>query len=187
MKRLGFFICVGLMTCSLLSFGQETYQWMDEKGTIHFTDDPGLIPEKYRDKVLEKKPPKEPTPSQSDKASKGSKIEKKPEPALERKDLLGRGEEWWRDKAREWNKKLLNAQKNYETAYAAWKAKEKEFDEAKFKPKSLKRKLDAEMKTLEEKAYDWKKQVDEAKNMLEKVLPKQAEEYQADPAWVKIE
>jgi hypothetical protein len=30
---------------------QGTYKWVDEKGTIHFTEDPGTIPEKYRDKV----------------------------------------------------------------------------------------------------------------------------------------
>jgi hypothetical protein len=34
---------------------------------------------------------------------------------------------------------------------------------------------------------DQKRQVDEAKNMLEKVLPKQAEESRADPSWLKID
>jgi hypothetical protein len=29
----------------------EIYKWVDEKGTIHFTEDPSTIPEKYRDKV----------------------------------------------------------------------------------------------------------------------------------------
>jgi hypothetical protein len=29
--------------------------------------------------------------------------------------------------------------------------------------------------------------MDEAKNMLEKVLPRQAEEYRADPSWVRVE
>ncbi len=42
------------------------------------------------------------------------------------------------------------------------------------------------MKALEEKVNDWKKQREEAKNMLEKVLPKEAEEFNADPNWVKI-
>jgi hypothetical protein len=40
---------------------------------------------------------------------------------------------------------------------------------------------------LEEKANEENKQVDEAKNMLEKVLPRQAEEYRADPSWVRID
>jgi hypothetical protein len=40
---------------------------------------------------------------------------------------------------------------------------------------------------LEGKAKDWEKQMMEAKNMLEKVLPKQAEDNRANPDWVKIE
>jgi hypothetical protein len=32
----------------------ETYRWVDEKGTIHFTQDYGSVPEKYRDQVQEK-------------------------------------------------------------------------------------------------------------------------------------
>jgi hypothetical protein len=29
----------------------ETYKWVDEKGTVHFTEDFGSIPEKFRDQV----------------------------------------------------------------------------------------------------------------------------------------
>jgi hypothetical protein len=29
----------------------EIYKWVDEKGTVHFTEDPATIPEKYREKV----------------------------------------------------------------------------------------------------------------------------------------
>ena len=29
----------------------EVFKWVDEKGTVHFTDDPATIPEKYRDKA----------------------------------------------------------------------------------------------------------------------------------------
>ena len=29
----------------------EIYKWMDEKGTVHFTEDPATIPEKYRGSV----------------------------------------------------------------------------------------------------------------------------------------
>ena len=41
---------------SLLSrdFGQEVYRWVDEQGTVHFTDDLGQVPEKYRDKSKRK-------------------------------------------------------------------------------------------------------------------------------------
>jgi hypothetical protein len=187
MKRTGLLILIGLIFYCAVSRGQEVYQWMDEKGTLHFADDLSLVPEKYRNQVQKKKPPKEPSPPLSTQVSKEEEIENESKSAPERRDLIGRGEEWWRAKTKEWNEKLLNANKNYETAHAAWKAKEKELEESKFKPKSLQRKLKSEMKALEEKVNDWKKQREQAKNMLEKGLPKEAEEFKADPDWIKIE
>jgi len=184
MKRTMLFILVGMITLPFLAGGQEIYQWVDEKGTVHFTDDFGQIPEKYQDQVKKKETPPEPAPSSSirlpqDKAP--------PEPSVEKKDILGRGEDWWRNKAMEWRQKLIKAQKDYAAAQTALKAKEKELEQSIYKPDSFKRRLQAEIKVLEEKANEQKKQVDEAKNMLEKVLPRQAEEYRADPSWVKIE
>ena len=185
MKRTMLFIfLVGMITLPFVAGGQEIYQWVDEKGTVHFTDDFGQIPEKYQDQVKKKETPPEPAPSSSirlpqDKAP--------PEPSVEKKDILGRGEDWWRNKAMEWRQKLIKAQKDYAAAQTALKAKEKELEQSIYKPDSFKRRLQAEIKVLEEKANEQKKQVDEAKNMLEKVLPRQAEEYRADPSWVKIE
>jgi len=188
MKRAALLIIIGLIVYCAVSFGQETYQWVDEKGTVHFTDDVGKIPEKYQDQVKEKKTPKEPAPSPSAPPSiRPPQSKAPPEPAVEKKDILGRGEDWWRDKAMEWKQKLIQAQKDYASAQTALKAKEKELEDAKFKPKSFQRKLQDEVKVLEEKANAQKNQVDEAKNMLEKVLPRQAEEYRADPNWVRIE
>ncbi len=187
MRKQGFLIFISWIILSSLTFSQEIYQWVDGKGTLHFTDDLSLVPERYRNQVQKKKPPKEPSPSLSPQVDQSDETERKFEPPPEQKDLMGRGEEWWRTKAKEWSEKLLNAQKNYETAYANYKKKEKELEESKFKPKSLQRKLKSEMKALEEKVNDWKKQREEAKNMLEKVLPKEAEESKADPDWIKIE
>ncbi len=65
MKRTMLFILVGMITLPFVAGGQEIYQWVDEKGTVHFTDDVGQIPEKYQDQVKEKKTPEEPAPSPS--------------------------------------------------------------------------------------------------------------------------
>jgi len=182
MKRVALLIFIGLIFYWGTGLGQEIYQWVDEKGTVHFTDDISLVPEKFQDQVKKKKVTVEPASP-----SKNVPEELEPEPDTERKDLLGRGEDWWRDKATEWNQKLKNAKKNYEAAQAALKAKEKELEQSIYKPDSFKRRLQAEIKGLEENANSWKRQVDEAKNMLERTLPKQAEEYRADPSWLKID
>jgi chromosome segregation ATPase len=118
----------------------------------------------------------------------GPQAEKtRPEPQSPsvRKDRFGREEEWWREKMKEWQDKQKSAQTNYEKTHQAWKAKEKELEDSKFKPNSLKRRLGAEIKELEEKAKTWEKEVKEATNMIQKVLPSQAEEDRADPNWLK--
>jgi hypothetical protein len=186
MKRTMLFILVGIIILPFVAGSQETYQWVDEKGTVHFTDDFGQIPEKYQDQVKERKTPKEPASSPPVTLPR-DKARREPQEPSEKKDILGRGEDWWRDRAMEWKQKLTKAQKDYAAAQTALKAKDKELEDAKFKPKSFQRRLQDEIKILEEKANAQKNQVDEAKNMLEKVLPKQAEEYRADPSWVRVE
>ncbi len=191
MKKISLVIAAGLLFFSVLAFGQGVYKWVDEKGTAHFTDDLSSVPERYRDQVIETKPQRKPVPSPSGEPpktiGKEKEIEPPPESASEEKDLLGRGEEWWRATAEEWTEKLDTARKNYEKAYTEWKSKEQELESSKFKPDSLKRKLKVEAKALEEKAKDWESRGEEAKNMLENVLPRKAREYQANPDWLKID
>ena len=164
MRRMILFISIGLIFSSFLAFGQEVYKWEDEKGTAHFTDDLGLVPEKYRDQILTEKRPKKPTPPPPlspppFEPPKSTEAGKEAGPTPVQKDILGRGEEWWRAKAIEWNEKYKTARRNYEMAYSEWKLKENELEASKFKPDSLKRKLKAEIKVLEEKAKDWEKQM----------------------------
>jgi hypothetical protein len=191
MKKISLVIAAGLLFFSAFALGQGVYKWVDEKGTAHFTDDLSLVPDKYRDQVSETKPQGKPAPLPSIGSTKTIGDEKEaqpaPESASEEKDILGRGEEWWKALAEEWNEKLETAQTNYEKAYKEWKLKEQELESSKFKPDSLKRRLKSETKALEEKAKDWENRVQEAKNMLENVLPERAREYRANPDWLKIE
>jgi len=46
----------------------------------------------------------------------------------------------------EWKQKLIKAQKDYADAQTALKAKDKELEDAKFKPKSFQRRLQDEIK-----------------------------------------
>ena len=51
MKRVALLIFIGLIFYWGTGLGQEIYQWVDEKGTVHFTDDISLVPEKFQDQV----------------------------------------------------------------------------------------------------------------------------------------
>jgi clan AA aspartic protease (TIGR02281 family) len=53
----GFFLLTILIALALPA-SAEMYKWVDEKGTVHFTDDISSIPEKYRENVEERKTPK---------------------------------------------------------------------------------------------------------------------------------
>ncbi len=77
------FLLLSIMMIAILvpsSYG-EMYKWVDEKGTVHFTDDLSSIPEKYRQDAETRKPAKEtstPKPQEVPKSSlppKGSEPE----------------------------------------------------------------------------------------------------------------
>jgi clan AA aspartic protease (TIGR02281 family) len=66
-----------LLTVLVPSGYAEMYKWVDEKGTIHFTDDPSSIPEKYREDAETRKPSKEistPRPQEKPKPSLSPKV-----------------------------------------------------------------------------------------------------------------
>jgi len=48
-----------------LPWANEMYRWTDEKGTVHFTDDPSKIPQQYLDRVRKSDAP-ESTPVQKE-------------------------------------------------------------------------------------------------------------------------
>jgi clan AA aspartic protease (TIGR02281 family) len=73
------------------SYG-EMYKWVDEKGTVHFTDDLSTIPEKYREEAETRKPPKETSTPQPQEMSKSPLPTKVAEPEGITVDLVRRGE-----------------------------------------------------------------------------------------------
>ena len=44
-------IVMVMILCGVMYANADTYTWTDDKGVVSFTDDPGLIPAKYRVKA----------------------------------------------------------------------------------------------------------------------------------------
>lgn len=59
MKVKRFFPFLILFLFLLVPCYGEMYKWVDEKGTVHFTDDPSKIPERYRPDAETRKPSKD--------------------------------------------------------------------------------------------------------------------------------
>lgn len=87
---LPFFVVIILVSPS---YG-EMYKWVDEKGTVHFTDDVSTIPEKYRQDVEERKAPKETTVPEMKEKPTSSPMLKASEPEGMEVNLWRRAELW---------------------------------------------------------------------------------------------
>jgi chromosome segregation ATPase len=177
MKTTSFLIVLTFFFIAQLSFAQ-VYKWVDEKGAVHYTDDILQVPEKNRPttermgNVEEKSEPK----VQID----ASPSKKKEEPY---KDRLGRGEEYWKERTESWKKKLASAQDKVE--------------DLRMKYNDLTEKLNASKSSVERATFrnerdqvkneldKYKQQVEEAKIMLDKKLPEEAQLYKAKPEWLK--
>ncbi len=81
------------------SYG-DMYRWVDDKGTVHFTDDLSTIPEKYREDVETRKPAQETSsPEMKDKSKSSPAPEAPADSEVEGSevDLIRRGEVWTAD------------------------------------------------------------------------------------------
>ncbi|MGZ3604826.1 MAG: aspartyl protease family protein [Thermodesulfobacteriota bacterium] len=71
-------VCIALLAISIPPSYAEMYKWVDDKGTVHFTDDLSAIPEKYREDAETRKPSQKtetphPQPQEKPKSSSSQK------------------------------------------------------------------------------------------------------------------
>ncbi len=84
-----------ILVALALPAGAEMYKWVDDKGTVHFTDDLSSIPEKYRGDVELRKTPKG-TPTQAvEEKPASAPVPKASEPEGFSVNLLRRHELWF--------------------------------------------------------------------------------------------
>ncbi len=94
------FVVVVFVIHSHISLAQDVlYKWLDEKGVVHYTDDPGNVPSKFRSRVEQKTTEKRPPLQPGD--------EQPPTPLSEKKitvhtDVMGRNKEWWLGQKKYW-------------------------------------------------------------------------------------
>jgi hypothetical protein len=176
-------ICATLTLATLLlvsSLQAHTfYKWVDEKGTVNYTEDYNSIPPAYRNQVeIEWVHEEGPFPPVQKMAPRKSE-------EIER-DIYGQGEAYWRGKVRPWKEFLKTAEANYEKAHRKFMEKAEQFSRGRFGSWSRTQyKMNViELDKLKEEMLKYGDQVAEAKEALEKIL-KEAKEAKANPEWLK--
>ena len=162
------------------SFGATIYQWVDTKGTHHFTDDYGKIPSAYHNQVRVKKMEDFPemTPPTFPSTPKAA-----PQQEEVRKDILGLGEEWWREKVHPWEKQLEESSENYRATNEEFLNESDLLIQRKFGSPQQFKSTFIGMNNLKWERAKYEAEVIQAEEMLEK-MSREAEELQADPAWL---
>lgn len=166
-----------LILIPYISMG-EVYKWVDDEGAVHFTDDPTKIPQKYLPKsekisIREEKIEIKHKTDERIPIKKGNAI----------KDSLGRGEEYWRNRVEEWRNKFKNAQERFDTLKLKYNELTERINESK---SSVERSNIRRERDKIKNEIDWyKAQMEEAKIILEKKIPEEAELYRAKPEWIK--
>lgn len=158
------------------SYGQ-IYKWVDDSGTVHFTDDPAKVPEDYWGRVEEKKTVKEQGRKPSEGAASKQRVER------EHTDRFGRRKSWWRDRASKWWTQLENATSQHERITKEIEEARKVLDEARNDGK--RRRYRREIMRLQGEDEKYKAQIGEARNMLNNVLLEEARIAGADPSWLR--
>ena len=91
-KTIKVFALMAALTLFLLdcpSRAKDVYKWVDEKGTVHFSEDESNVPEKYRDQLEKKSLPEEPKkPKEKVKAEKQDRKGAKGKPEKKEKGKI---------------------------------------------------------------------------------------------------
>ena len=175
-----FFIMLILLAFAIPGHAATIYKWVDREGVVNYSDDYSKVPALYRDRVetleffTEREPPK-PIPQ----TTMGIKEEI-------RTDIYGRDETWWRQKARSWKEQLKEATENYERVREEYIRQAEGLSPYNFGKMSLTQyqMLSSRLNILNNDMAKYRAQMDEANEMLEK-LSKEAQESNADPAWLE--
>lgn len=156
----------------------QTYKWVDEGGAVHFTDDLGQVPERFR-KALEKI---ENQVTNQELTGKGevSGPEKIEAP---KQDLLGRGEAYWKGRINEWREKIKALEERRETLRRRYNELVERYNES--KSTAERASLRKEREQIKADMDRNKTELEEAKNMLEKKIPEEADLFKARREWLQ--
>jgi len=177
------FVVLGFIFClSVMVNAAEVYRWVDDQGVTHFTDDPGAVPEGYRNEAERLEMPGE-TPEVETEISPVEVLEEEDEGILVEDDLKEKDEEWWRNRTKKWKERLQAAYDNYEGVRLRYNTMATEFNTA--KDPDERNRLKAELDEMQMEMERFRADIEKARKMTEEVLPSQVEKAGKPLEWVR--
>jgi len=154
----------------------EVYKWIDDKGTVQFTDDYSNIPSSYREQFkveIREDVQEERTSSEPQKIILGTKEERA------KIDLYRQEEEWSKERARPWERQLKEASENYELTNKEFIEESRKLILRKFGSHQQFKSTIISMDSIKEERSKHEAQIIQAEEMLEKIS-RVAEQSKAD-------
>ena len=153
------------------------YEWTDRTGGVHITDDLGEVPERYRSKARKIEIPKgqEVGPEQQTQGAAAS-----PQGvSTEEQDAASKAA--WQRRLRDWKGRLADAQARYQAldqqrleALGKWRGAASGHLEGR-----------VEAEQIQQEMNGVQTEIDEAKNMIETVIPEEARRAGIPPGWLR--
>jgi hypothetical protein len=152
------------------------YEWTDSKGGVHITDDLGEVPERYRSKSRKIEIPK------GEEVGPEQQVQEQGEPSTdsEAKEAEDAKAEW-QQRLKDWKKRLANAEKRYRDldqkrleALGKWGG---------VASGQLEGRVEAER--IEQEMKEVQVEIDEARNMIEVIIPEEARRAGIPPGWLR--
>lgn len=164
-KVLGLVIALASAPCAVAGV---FYQWTDEDGGVHLTDDLSKIPKNYRDAVREIPVPDEVIKPEA--APSRPPDSAAPSQSSEDLDFQGHNRQWWRQRLQEWRGRKASAEQSLAEA-------RDRFNLRYFNHQPL--------GDVRQEIEQYETDIREADRMLNDVIPEEARTAGAPPGWLR--
>lgn len=165
-KALAFSIAIGPV-CP--AFAGVYYQWTDDAGVVHLTDNPSKISPRDRERVREITVPDAP-PSTEAQPSAAPQPPRPPSAPTEDVDFEGHDQQWWRQHLQDWRGRKATAEQHLAEA-------RNRYNRLYFNHQPL--------GDIRQEIERYEEDIREADRMLNDVIPDEARKAGAPPGWLR--
>jgi chromosome segregation ATPase len=155
---------------------QYLYEWTDSKGAVHITDSLGKVPEQYRAKAHKIESRK------GEESGREQQVQEQGEPSTDSEaEVTEDAKAEWQQRLKDWKKRLANAEDRYRKLDRERTELLGVRGSAALAPLENRQKAEQ----LEQQMKDVQQEIDEAKNMVEVVIPEEARKAGVPPGWLR--